>query len=173
MNHLEHRLFYYFCKTWIGWGLGTPQLTSPLNNSFGFPSEYICFQFANKCWYIKDPYSRAPLKQIVSFDVGTPTKAMAPGFIWHQARPIMIISPHGLSWSPYLIYFKILLRSKYFFSNFPFYKCLLNIESYYFIDITCLALCAQWKKMFSLRQTLGLCLILPILRILGEKLSLF
>ena len=36
------------------------------------------------------------------FPVGTPINARPPDFRRHQARPITMISPQGLNWSPYL-----------------------------------------------------------------------
>ena len=71
--------------------------------TFGSTSEKIIFQLTNNLEKKKVPYFRCELKHISSFPAGNPTKALALGLSTHHARAIVIMSPQGLRWSPYLI----------------------------------------------------------------------
>ena len=87
--------WYFCCST-------SRQLFSCVK-TFGSTSEKIIFQLTNNLEKKKVPYFRCELKHISSFPAGNPTKALALGLSTHHARAIVIMSPQGLRWSPYLI----------------------------------------------------------------------
>ena len=87
--------WYFCCST-------SRQLFSCVK-TFGSTSEKIIFQLTNNLEKKKVPYFRCELKHISSFPAGNPTKALALGLSTHHARAMVIMSPQGLRWSPYLI----------------------------------------------------------------------